>query len=192
MLYRVDFDWPTNYHHIVVFSGEPCSPAQAITTLPRDDYDLPYRLAAPAGPVSSTASPRGNRDNILFWPVFFVIFASIAASFGYQTLNRYDPRICFYDARSYYDMVEGNYGRTVPPFHHRLLTPLIASGVRKLIPVRLIRTWDPRLSRLAPRQRGVHVARVPGCGSPRRTDHRQPPRGSPCGIPVSYRLGNRQ
>jgi hypothetical protein len=100
-------------------------------------------LPVPVPPNEPATSLRGKQRNMLFWPVFFVVFASISCSFGYQTLHRWDPRTSWHDTRSYYDMVEGNYARTLPPFHHRLLTPWLASNVRKLVPDGLIRTWNP-------------------------------------------------
>jgi hypothetical protein len=95
-------------------------------------------------PSPSSAMP-ANRTQISFcgYVVLFAVFAAISFSFGYQTLNRYDPRPASWDAEAYYNMVRSDYAHTLPPFRFRVLTPALAGVLYRALPAGVGGSWDP-------------------------------------------------
>ena len=95
-------------------------------------------------PSPSSAMP-ANRTQISFcgYVVLFAVFAAISFSFGYQTLNRYDPRPASWDAEAYYNMVRSDYAHALPPFRFRVLTPALAGLLYRALPAGVGGSWDP-------------------------------------------------
>jgi len=77
---------------------------------------------------------------LLLWIVFFLISAGL----GYPTLSRYDARQWNPDVAEYFKMVTGGpSATTIAGYQHRILVPLLARLVCKVVGRHLLGSWDP-------------------------------------------------